>query len=220
MPTITVHVSSFSPEQKARVGQKIIDAMLSEDLRPHSVLVLFRDEDTDFYTDGGPLVARPVTSAPVAPLALPPAVEPLRIAAPMAEAAGRTRRTRAQLSTLRDLLIRELQAVGSLSSFAAQKALGLEDEHAAGTLRRLFSELEEEGLVQKEGQKRGTRYVWSGPAAASGKVKLNGEAAEEVEEAEEAEEVPAERTPVAIDAEEQARIDAIMDRLTPDEGEA
>lgn len=214
MPTITVHVSSFSPEQKARVGQKIIDAMLSEDLRPNSVLVLFREEDTDFYTDGGPLVSRPTASAPVAPVALPPVMEYPRVTAPVAEAAGRTRRTRAQLSTLKDLLIRELQAVGYLSSFAAQKALGLEDEHAAGTLRRLFSEIEEEGLVRKEGQKRGTRYVWNGPAAAPGRVKLNGEEAEEVEE------IPAERAPVTIDAEEQARIDAIMDRLTPDEGEA
>lgn len=209
MPTITVHVSSFSPDQKARVGQKIIDALLAEDVRSNSVLVQFRDEDSDFYTDGGPLVTRP-TPVPVVQLAPPPSVEAPRVTVPTLEPLGRTRRNRAQLGTLKELLIRELQAMGFLSSFAAQKALGLEDEHAAGTLRRLFSELEEECLVRKEGQKRGTRYVWTGPAAASGKVKLNGEEVEPL----------GDRTPVVLDAEEEARIAQILqENQVPAEGE-
>ncbi len=221
MPTITVHVSSFTAEQKARVGQRIIDALVSEDVRPHSVLVLFREEETDFYTDGGPLIARPVDSAPVVMQAPAPVYEAPRPSAAALESLGRTRRTKAQLGNLKDLLIRELQHTGALSSFAAQKALGLEDENAAGTLRRLFSDLEEEGLVHKEGQKRGTKYVWNGPAAATGKVRLNGEAPE-ADEPEDMDAPVTERAVVEIDLEEEARIAAIMRRHAVDaaEGEA
>lgn len=220
MPTITVHISSFTAEQKARVGQRIIDALVSEDIRPHSVLVMFREEETDFYTDGGPLVARPAASAPVVMQVPAPVYEAPRPTTAALESMGRTRRTKVQLGTLKDLLIRELQHSGALSSFAAQKALGLEDENAAGTLRRLFSELEDGGLVHKEGQKRGTRYVWNGPAAAPGKVRLNGETPE-MDEAEDMEAPVTERVPVEIDAEEEARIAAIMRRhADAGEGEA
>ena len=56
-----------------------------------------------------------------------------------------------------------LQSEGALSSFDAQTRLGLkESDGAPATLRRLFSELEEAGHILKQGQKRGTRYVWKG----------------------------------------------------------
>jgi len=45
----------------------------------------------------------------------------------------------------------------------AQKDMELQDcDWAPATLRRFFAELEEEGLIKKEGQKRGTRYVLLG----------------------------------------------------------
>ena len=45
----------------------------------------------------------------------------------------------------------------------SQTRLGLKDsEGAPATLRRFFGELEEEGFITKQGQKRGTRYVWKG----------------------------------------------------------
>ncbi len=210
MPLIIVQASELSPEAKARIGQRIIDAFQAEDVRANRTLVLFREEDADFYTDGGPLVARPQASSRIdLPTPLLRTVEPLPPSTAMTEeSAGRTRRTRAQLTSLKELLVRELKVKDSLSSFEAQKFLGLDDENAAGTLRRLFSDLEEDGLVVKYGQKRGTRYRWTGPGPEPGRVRLNGE-------------VPTEdRPPVVLDPEEEARIQALMEaHRTPDEGD-
>jgi len=62
-------------------------------------------------------------------------------------------------------LMKALQDKGSLSSFEAQVALELKEcDWAPATLRRLFTELEEAKLIAKNGQKRGTRYVWKGIA--------------------------------------------------------
>jgi hypothetical protein len=75
----------------------------------------------------------------------------------------RGRRSKSELADLKDKLVHLLQAEGALSSFDAQTRLGLKDSDGApATLRRLFSELEEEAFITKQGQKRGTRYVWRG----------------------------------------------------------
>jgi DNA-binding transcriptional regulator YhcF (GntR family) len=59
--------------------------------------------------------------------------------------------------------VKTLQLQGALSSFQAQEELGLKTcDWAPATLRRFFSELEDEGVIVKQGQKRGTRYVWKG----------------------------------------------------------
>jgi hypothetical protein len=56
---------------------------------------------------------------------------------------------------------------GGLSSFQAQSGLGLKGhDGASAMLRRIFADLELEGMVEKQGQKRGTRYVLKGIAAA------------------------------------------------------
>jgi hypothetical protein len=56
---------------------------------------------------------------------------------------------------------------GGLSSFQAQNGLDLKGhEGASALLRRIFADLEIEGMVEKQGQKRGTRYVLKGIAAA------------------------------------------------------
>jgi hypothetical protein len=56
---------------------------------------------------------------------------------------------------------------GGLSSFQAQSGLDLKGhEGASALLRRVFADLELEGLVEKQGQKRGTRYVLKGITAA------------------------------------------------------
>jgi hypothetical protein len=68
-----------------------------------------------------------------------------------------------ELQDLKAQLVARLQGKGALSSFQAQIDLGLKAcDWAPATLRRFFSELEEEGLITKQGQKRGTRYVWNG----------------------------------------------------------
>jgi hypothetical protein len=54
---------------------------------------------------------------------------------------------------------------GGLSSFQAQTGLDLKGhDGASALLRRIFADLEMEGLVEKQGQKRGTRYVLKGIA--------------------------------------------------------
>jgi hypothetical protein len=76
---------------------------------------------------------------------------------------NKPRRTKGELLDLKAQLVKTLQFQGALSSFQAQEELGLKTcEWAPATLRRFFSELEAEGVVIKQGQKRGTRYVWKG----------------------------------------------------------
>ena len=76
---------------------------------------------------------------------------------------SKLRRSKVELTALKAQLVKTLQLQGALSSFQAQEELGLKTcEWAPATLRRFFSELEDEGVILKQGQKRGTRYVWRG----------------------------------------------------------
>ena len=81
----------------------------------------------------------------------------------MADFKSKPRRSKHELSDLKNQLVQTLQRQGALSSFQAQEELGLKTcDWAPATLRRFFSELEDEGVIVKQGQKRGTRYVWKG----------------------------------------------------------
>ena len=76
---------------------------------------------------------------------------------------NKLRRSKVELNDLKAQLVKTLQLQGALSSFQAQEELGLKTcDWAPATLRRFFSELEDEGVISKQGQKRGTRYVWKG----------------------------------------------------------
>ena len=161
MPLIVIESSNLSPDQEARIGDRFISALQQEGLAPSSVVVMFRPERGDLYVDGQLFLgqsARPTPSASIPPRALQ--VEP--IAAPAAiRAKGRL--TKAESEDLKKKLTQALQEKGSLSSFEAQVALDLKDcDWAPGTLRRLFTELEDAKFITKSGQKRGTRYVWKG----------------------------------------------------------
>jgi len=128
-------------------------------------VVLFKREDADILLDGG-LLIEAASSAPPAftPRTTSPSYSPSAESAPVSEDfKTRPRRTKSELSDLKGQLVKRLQLQGALSSFQAQDELGLRDcEWAPATLRRIFSELEEEGAIVKQGQKRGTRYVWKG----------------------------------------------------------
>jgi hypothetical protein len=169
-----VHIKSpeLSIEQKKRIGDRIISAFHGEGFSASSVVVLFERENADLLLDGGLLfeARAPVAVAP-APVALAPA--PVVAAEPAADFKNKSRRSKAELHDLKDQLVARLQAKGALSSFQAQLDLGLKAcDWAPATLRRFFSELEDEGVIAKQGQKRGTRYVWQGisqqPALAGG----------------------------------------------------
>jgi len=174
MAIVILQTPSLSAAAKKRIGDQIITALHNEDVHASSVVVLFRPEEGDVYLDGGLLFE--ATGRTAAAPAAAPAPAPVRIheapaapaPAPKARAQDyktKARRSKAELAELKAHLVKVLQADGALSSFQAQDALGLKDcEWAPATLRRFFSELEEEGLVNKQGQKRGTRYVWVGVA--------------------------------------------------------
>lgn len=173
MAIVVIQAPSLSAEQKRRIGDRILGALHQEGIPAAASVVLFKPEDMDMYMDGGLLheavpaprpAAQPAPAAP-RPSAEPaePAPAPLQFLPPAAPPRGKGRRNKADLADLKGRLIQALQAEGALSSFEAQARLGLKDDDGApATLRRFFSELEEEGLIVKQGQKRGTRYVWKG----------------------------------------------------------
>lgn len=166
MPLVIIQASQLSAEQKKRIGDRVVESLHSEGVPASSVVVLFQPDKSDVYLDGG-LVHELKVAAPMA-------FAPQSDAAPRERAAvqptgddfrAKARRNRQELGDIRRQLIAALEDQGGLSSFQAQEALGLKDcDWAPATLRRLFGELEEEGLILKQGQKRGTRYVWKGLA--------------------------------------------------------
>jgi predicted aconitase with swiveling domain len=168
-----VHIKSpeLSTEQKKRIGDRIISAFHGEGFSSGSVVVLFEREVADMLLDGGLLFEARAPAALTVPAPAPvltiQALAPLPVVAKASEDfKNKARRTKAELVELKAQLVTRLQAKGALSSFQAQLDLGLKAcDWAPATLRRFFSELEEEGVIAKQGQKRGTRYVWKGISA-------------------------------------------------------
>ena len=168
MAFITLKTPALSAEQKKRIGDRILYELQKEGIPPGTVVLRYEVENGDLYMDGtlveSPRAATPAPAAPVFSLAAPRVIE--EAPAPRAEAApaykDKARRSKKELEDLKSKLADILRRDGSLSSFDAQKKLKLEDcDWAPNTLRRLFSELIEEGLARKEGEKRGTRYHWA-----------------------------------------------------------
>lgn len=172
MAVVVIHSPSLSVEAKKSIGDQVMTALHNEGIPASTVIVLFKAEQADLYLDGGVLIqahhAVP-TESPAVHTRGPsqPEVAPLNFL-PMGSSTSeefktRTRRTKQELGDLRARLVTLLHEKGGLSSFDAQKEMGLQDcDWAPATLRRFFSELEAEGLLKKEGQKRGTRYVLLG----------------------------------------------------------
>ncbi len=167
MAMVVIQTPALSGEQKRRIGERVITALQNEGIAPGTVVIRFRPEQDDLYLDGllVEAEARPQAATPVsAPAPRPVQDEPPAAEPPTFKAGGR--RTKGELEDLKQRLIQNLQTAGSLSSFEAQESLGLKDfDWAPGTLRRLFTELEDEKLITKTGQKRGTRYQWKGIAS-------------------------------------------------------
>lgn len=167
MATVVLRTPPLSPDQKKRIGDRILGALHHEGIPAASAVILFKPEVADLYLDGGLFYeAAPQAAAPPAPTPAPAPEEPREATIafiPAAAPKARGRRSRDELSELKDRLVQVLQTDGGLSSFEAQTRLGLKDSDGApAMLRRLFAELEEGGYISKQGQKRGTRYVWRG----------------------------------------------------------
>jgi hypothetical protein len=164
MAIVVIESPSLSSDQKARIGERVITALQHEGMAPGSVVVLFQPERGDIYLDGLLVQAQMATSAPVSTVAAPKPLAPAPEPAPAFKT--KARRSKPELEDLKEQLMKALQDKGSLSSFEAQVELDLKEcDWAPATLRRLFTELEETKLIVKNGQKRGTRYVWKGIAS-------------------------------------------------------
>lgn len=167
MSFVTLKTPSLSAEQKKRLGDRILYALQQEGILPGSVVLRYEIENGDLYMDGSLVEApRPAPVAAPAPVFSLAASRISDDAAPRAEAIPdyktKARRNKKELDGLKDKLADLIKRDTSVSSFDAQKKLNLTDcDWAPNTLRRLFSELIEEGLVRKEGEKRGTRYLWA-----------------------------------------------------------
>jgi len=173
MAIVVIQAPPLSAEQKRRIGDRVLGALHQEGVSAAACIVLFKPEDTDIYMDGGllheaaglqhrTLAAAQAAVPPPTVDAVDPVSAPLQFLSP-AQPRTKGRRSKAELGDLKERLIASLQSEGALSSFEAQARLGLKDDDGApATLRRFFSELEETGLITKQGQKRGTRYVWKG----------------------------------------------------------
>lgn len=173
MPLIHIKSNPLSTEQKKRIGDRIIDAFHGEGIPASSVVVLFGREEADILLDGGLLFevngveAESLLPKPL-PLPPPPSPEPFEEDI-LPDFKNKLRRSKGELLALKAQLVKTLQLQGALSSFQAQEELGLKTcDWAPATLRRFFSELEDEGVILKQGQKRGTRYVWKGITSQSG----------------------------------------------------
>ena len=162
MPLVTIQATRLSADQKKRIGDRIIEAFHREGIPASSVVVIYARKDLDILLDGGYLIESELDPEPEPLLPKPISTAPAEAELPD-EFKTRSRRTKTELADLKALLVSKLQLQGALSSFQAQDELGLKDcDWAPATLRRFFSELEEEGVITKQGQKRGTRYVWKG----------------------------------------------------------
>ena len=162
MPLITIQATRLSADQKKRIGDRVIEAFHREGIPASSVVVLYSREDLDILLDGGYLIESTLDPQPQPFIPKQTPSAPVEVEMPE-EFKTRSRRTKSELTELKTLLVSKLQLQGALSSFQAQDELGLKEcDWAPATLRRFFSELEEEGVITKQGQKRGTRYVWKG----------------------------------------------------------
>jgi hypothetical protein len=166
MAVVVIESPTLSADQKARIGERVITALQHEGMAPGSIVVLFRPERGDIYLDG--LLIQGQAPTPLSsPVAAPKAPAPAPASAPAPAFKTKARRSKPELEEMKKQLMKALQDQGSLSSFEAQVALELKEcDWAPATLRRLFTELEEAKLIAKNGQKRGTRYVWKGGPSA------------------------------------------------------
>lgn len=160
MALVILRTPPLEREQKLRIGERVLQALHAEGVSASQVVVRFEVEEADLYLEGGLFVEGSRATPSLHALEAP---STLTMPSDVAMTTGRRPRT-LERAAHRERLIEVLRRERSLTSFQAQSALGLRDDPgAAAFVRDLFKGLEEEGLVRKEGQRRGTRYFWSGP---------------------------------------------------------
>nr|WP_320133353.1 hypothetical protein [uncultured Holophaga sp.] len=163
MALVIIHAPRLTSEQKKRIGDRVFEALHAEGIPASSTIIMYKREEADILLDGGLLVETEEAPTAIPAVEPPPFHPPIEYPLPSLPELQVKRLTKPDPQDLKPKLVAALEENGYLSSFQAQDLLGLKDaEGAPGLLRRLFGELEEEGLIIKQGQKRGTRYVWNG----------------------------------------------------------
>jgi hypothetical protein len=169
---VTIQAPTLSDIQKKRIGERVLDSLHSEGIPASSIVVLFRQEDTDIFLDGGLLfearphhhVAPAVSSSTITTIPKKPVVAAKETAPPPPH---QVRKAIPEYSEVKEKVRTMLLNHGGLSSFQAQNGLALKGyDGASAILRKVFADLEAEGMVEKLGQKRGTRYVLKGITSA------------------------------------------------------
>jgi hypothetical protein len=164
MAIVTIQAPTLNEAQKKRIGERVLDSLHREGIPASSVVVLFRHEDADIFLDGGLLFEakqhhHAVQAAPAPVSVVVPKPAPTFIKQPVTV----VRKPIPEYSEVKEKIRSMLLDHGGLSSFQAQSGLDLKGcEGASAMLRRVFADLEAEGIVEKQGQKRGTRYVLKG----------------------------------------------------------
>jgi hypothetical protein len=169
MAIVTIQTPTLNNIQKKRIGERVIDFLHNEGVPASSVIVLFRQEDADIFLDGGLLIeAKPQSAAAASPNTITTVTKPapltfIREQPTSIPSPSQARRTLPEFEEVKEKIRKMLIDNGAISSFQAQAGLALKGiDGASAMLRRAFAELEAEGMVEKQGQKRGTRYVMKG----------------------------------------------------------
>jgi hypothetical protein len=179
MAIVTIQTPALNNIQKKRIGERLLDSLHSEGIQASSVVILFRPEDSDIYLDGGLLIeAKPPQPAAPSPNTITTVMkqpsqpvireqpQPARAQAHAAPAQAK-QKVLPDYGEVKERVKKMLIDNGAISSFQAQAGLNLKGhDGASAMLRRVFAELELEGIIEKQGQKRGTRYVIRGMTAA------------------------------------------------------
>ena len=166
MAIVTIQAPALNNIQKKRIGERVMDALHNEGVSASRTIIMFKSEDSDIYLDGGLLIeAKPPLAAQVSPNTITTVIkQPVQ---PLARESLSLPKHGAlsmpDYSEVKEKVLKILVDKGTISSFQAQAGLSLKGfDGASALLRRVFAELEAEGTVEKQGQKRGTRYVLKG----------------------------------------------------------
>ncbi|MCL1892608.1 MAG: hypothetical protein FWG02_00025 [Holophagaceae bacterium] len=171
MAIVTIQTPPLNNIQKKRIGEKLLDSLHSEGVPAPTVVVLFRSEDSDIYLDGGLLIeAKPqqVASTPSHTITTvskpaPQVMSREQTPTPRPTPPPPLQRSIPDYAVVKEKIRKMLVDSGGISSFQAQSGLALKGfEGASALLRKVFADLEAEGIIEKQGQKRGTRYVLKG----------------------------------------------------------
>lgn len=160
---IVSETNHLTPEQHKRLVTVMVAALKGEGVA-HTT-VSFQGEIAH-YVDGEEIPAQDATT----PINTPTAEVTLVTTTPRRQRGSKktderdmrekSRRNRSELEALKQQLLDLIHTKGSITSLEATADLKLRDcSWAPATLRRLFGEMEEEKLITKSGQKRGTRYT-------------------------------------------------------------